>query len=144
MMRKDAGSFAAKRPAGETVNPRIAEAVKAKTVDNEFTCRHAEQLAADLQVGMEDIGATLDLQGIRISRCQLGLFGYTPESRTVKPSPSVAPDVEAAIRQALVGGRLPCLSAWTIAERLGLPRMKVAEACEALKMKIKPCQLGAF
>lgn len=144
MTRKDAGSFAAKRAGGEKADPRIAEAVKAKTVDNEFSCRDAEKLAADLHVTMGQVGNTLDLQEIRISQCQLGLFGYAPESRIVKAAASVSEDMEQSIRDALANGRLPCLAAWTIAERFGLPRMKVAEACEALKIKIKPCQLGAF
>ena len=144
MTRKEAGSFATKRDAGEKLDPRIAEAVQAKTVDNEFSCHHAEQLAGDLQAPMEKIGATLDLMGIRISRCQLGLFGYAPESRVVKPAPSIEPKIEEAIRQSLVNGRLPCLAVWAIAKNFGRPRMNVAEACEALKIKIKPCQLGAF
>lgn len=144
MMRKDTGSFADKRGAGEKIDPRIAEAVQAKTADNEFSCHHAEQLAEDIQVPMEAIGATLDLMGIRISRCQLGLFGYAPESRIVKPAPSVEPKIEEAIRQALQNGRLPCLAAWAIAKTFSKPRMNVAEICESLKIKIKPCQLGAF
>jgi len=144
MTRKEGGSFAAKRPPGEKADPRIAEAVKAKTAGGEFTCRDAEKLTAALQVTMDKIGATLDLLEARIANCQLGLFGYAPESRIVKPAPAVSPELEGAIRQALVHDRLPCLAAWSIAAALGLPRMRVAEACEALKIKVKPCQLGAF
>ena len=93
---------------------------------------------------MEKIGATLDLMGVRIARCQLGLFGYVPESRVVKPASSVEPKIEGAIRQALINGRLPCMAAWDIAKSFSQTRMSVAEACETLKIKIKPCQLGAF
>ena len=143
-MRKDAGSFASKRSTVEKPDPRIAEAVKAKASGGEFSCFQAEQLAVELQVPMGDIGVTLDLLEIRIAHCQLGLFGYSPESRIVRPASSVSPDMEHAIRQALVNDRLPCSAAWSIAETSGLPRMAVAEACEFLKFKIKPCQLGAF
>jgi hypothetical protein len=143
-MQKDAGSFAAKRKQGEKADPRIAEAVKAAAVDGEFSCLQAEDLVKRLHVTMEETGVALDLSGIRISRCQLGLFGYAPESRIVKPAPDVSPDLEEAIRQALVNGRLPCTAAWAIAETFKMPRLKVAAACEALKLKVKPCQLGAF
>ena len=40
--------------------------------------------------------------------------------------------------------RLSCLSAWEIAEETGSTRMAISSACEKLKIKIKPCQLGAF
>jgi hypothetical protein len=48
------------------------------------------------------------------------------------------------ILAALKNNRLPCSAAWLIAKKLKLPRMKVSAACEALLIKIKPCQLGAF
>jgi len=54
------------------------------------------------------------------------------------------PDVTAAIRAALVDRRLPCASAWDIAKTFGVRKMVVSAACEALGIKIKPCQLGAF
>jgi hypothetical protein len=143
-MRKEAGTFAAKHPNADGQDPRIAEAVKAKAVGGEFSCFQAERLAAELQVPMSDIGIALDLLEIRIAQCQLGLFGYSPESRIVKPASSVSPELEKAIRQALVNNRLPCIDAWSLAEAKGLKRMAVAEACESLKLKVKPCQLGAF
>ena len=54
------------------------------------------------------------------------------------------PEVAAAIRDALENDRLPCRAAWEIAERFGLRKMAVSGACEALGIKIKPCQMGAF
>ncbi len=144
MTRRDAESFAAKRPAGERADPRMVRAIETRVKDNEYACRDAEQIASELAEPMEKIGATLDLLGIRIARCQLGLFGYSPESRVVKAADRVTAELEGAIRQALVNDRLPCAAAWAVAKALGLPRMKVAEACESLKIKIKPCQLGAF
>jgi len=144
MTRKDAGSFAAKRSPDETLDPRVAAAIQEQAVKKEYSCLQAEELAVHLQIGIEKVGVALDLLEIRMVSCQLGLFGYAPESRIVRPAASVSPDMEDAIRQALVNGRLPCLAAWAIAERKGTSRMAVSSACEALKIKIKPCQLGAF
>ena len=39
---------------------------------------------------------------------------------------------------------LTCHQAWSIASRFKVPKMTVSAACEALEIKIKPCQLGAF
>jgi hypothetical protein len=144
MTRKDAGNFASKWSKGEKPDPQIAEGIKAGAAGGGFSCLQCEQLAKDLQVKIGKVGVTLDLLEIRIAQCQLGLFGYAPESRIVKPAPAVSPEVERAIRHALVNDRLPCIAAWSIAKRFELPKMDVAAACETLKIKVKPCQLGAF
>jgi hypothetical protein len=74
----------------------------------------------------------------------MGLFGYTPEKKVVTPKPPTHPDLEDAVRAALVNDRLPCRAAWEIAARLDVSKMSVSAACEHLGIKIKPCQLGAF
>jgi len=56
----------------------------------------------------------------------------------------VEPEVEAEIRKKLVNDRLPCKSAWEIAKKFNLRKMVVSGTCEALGIKIKACQLGAF
>jgi len=45
---------------------------------------------------------------------------------------------------AMVDERLPCAAAWDIAAQAGISKMALSAACEALGIKIKPCQLGAF
>ncbi|MBE0556860.1 MAG: hypothetical protein IH628_06470, partial [Proteobacteria bacterium] len=81
-----------------------------------------------------------------IGRCQLGLFGYdaAPRGRRVQPAEAVEPGLENEIRGRLSGGRLPCSAAWEIAADRKIPRLSVSSACETLKIKVKPCQLGAF
>ena len=49
-----------------------------------------------------------------------------------------------AIQEARVDGNLSCEKAWEIARRFDVSKMKVSSVCEQLKIKIKPCQLGAF
>jgi hypothetical protein len=82
--------------------------------------------------------------GIRLVKCQLGLFGYSPEKKIVQAAPAAEPAMETAIREKLENGRLTCRRAWEIAMAFQLPKMAVSAACEALQIKIKPCQLGAF
>jgi hypothetical protein len=77
-------------------------------------------------------------------KCQLGLFGYTPEKKIVKPKATENPDLASAIRDARVDGKLSCENAWEIARRFDVSKMRVSSVCEQLKIKVKPCQLGAF
>ena len=132
---------------GSHVVPVVAAALEDAAVDGKITCADAERVAGQLELPLAEAGATLDARELRIVKCQLGLFGFgtsAPHGGVVRPAPEVAPDLEAAVRGALVDGRLPCAAAWAIAEKRGLGRIEVAEVCEALQVKIKPCQLGAF
>jgi hypothetical protein len=143
MTHSDAGRYAAKHDPGVRPDEGIAGAVREKAAAGELACAEAERIGATLGVSLAEIGRTLDLLELRICRCQLGLFGY-PEGKAVRPAAAVATDFEAVIRGSLAGGRLPCKSAWEIAAKREIPRMEVSAACEALKIRIKPCQLGAF
>jgi len=143
MAHKDAGHYADKHGAGVTPDAGIAAAVREKAADGELACADAEKIGAALGVSLAEIGRTLDLVELRIGRCQLGLFGY-PEGKAVGPAATVVPDLEAAIRGSLAGGRLPCKDAWEIAAKRKIPRMAVSAACESLNIRVKPCQLGAF
>jgi hypothetical protein len=110
----------------------------------EINCADATAIAENLRVDMLKVGETLDLLEIRLKRCQLGLFGFAGKKLIVEPAVKVSPELEKAIRGNLSDGRLSCLSAWKIADGMDLARMDVTSACEALKIKVKPCQLGAF
>ena len=143
MTHSDAGNYRAKHPSGK-LNNEIARVIEKKVCDGEITCADGEGIAGALNVPMGEIGIAVDLLEIRIGKCQLGLFGYKPEKMIVKPADTVTAELEKAIKGALVNGRLPCATSWEIAEKFSVSKMDVSSACEALKIKIKPCQLGAF
>lgn len=144
MTHSDAGRYAAKHGNG-IPDEGIAAEVRAKLAAGELACASAERIASALGVAMAEVGRTADLLEIRIGRCQLGLFGYdAPGGRAVQPASAVDEGLEAAIRAGLADGRLPCATAWKIAADRNLARMEVCSACEKLKIKVKPCQLGAF
>lgn len=142
MKHEDKGSFRDKHP-GVTADPEIAEALRNASEKGAISCAAATRLADFLRKDMATIGMHLDLLNIQLTRCQLGLFGY-PQGRIVNAAIAAPPDIERAIRAALRDGRLPCLDSWEIAHRFAVPKMEVAAICEALKIKVKPCQLGAF
>lgn len=123
---------------------RIREIITKRSESGELPCARAFGAAEKLGVLPATIGRYADDMGVRLVKCQLGLFGYKPEKKIVQARDSVSPELKAAISDGLVDGRLPCASAWEIADRLGLKKMDVSGACETLDIKIKPCQLGAF
>jgi len=148
MTHKDAGGYAAKHASGTVVEEKLAAAIRDNSVQGKIACAQAEMISAKLGVKLIEVGVAVDLLEVRIKNCQLGLFGFPkekfPGGKTVAPAKVVAPDIEAAIRARLVEEKLSCKSAWEIAAEKGMSKMAVSEACENLKIRIKPCQLGAF
>ncbi len=144
MARKDEGCYREKHPPGTALNEALAAALRNKAAGGELGCADAFEVAAAVGVSPAEVGTALDLLEIRIIKCQLGLFGYGPGVKILKKTASVSSELEGAVREKLVQGRLPCSSAWEIAARFGMPRLDVSSACEAVGIKIKPCQLGAF
>jgi hypothetical protein len=146
-MTKQAGdSLAAKhgQDSKAGIAPAVREGLEKAAQAGTLACAAAFTLSADLKKPPAEIGKAADLIGIRLVKCQLGLFGYAPEKKIVQPAAAVDPDLEAALRAALQDGRLACRLAWELAEQFRMPKMNVSAACEALDIKVKPCQLGAF
>jgi hypothetical protein len=144
MTHEDKGHFSKKHPPDRKANELVSAKVKTKVTDGAMACAVAFEIAEKLGVPPEEVGFTLDSLEVKVVKCQLGLFGYSPAKRIVKPSERVPPDLEKAIRGALVKDRLPCASAWALAEKRRLKKMEISSACETLGIKIGPCQLGTF
>ncbi len=125
-------------------NKALRETVRSRADNATMACAVAFSIAERLQVAPIDVGHALDLEDISIVKCQLGLFGYKPEKKIVRPMEKVPDGLRKAITEGLVDGRLPCAQAWVIAEKFNMSKMDIAAACETLGIKIKPCQLGAF
>jgi len=125
-------------------NPALEDEIRRRAESNEISCAGAMQIAAQFGESPLNLGQRLDQMKIRLTKCQLGLYGYKPQKSIVQPAAEVSAELEEEIRQAMQGDYLPCIAAWTIAKARSIPKMAVSSACEALKIKIKPCQLGAF
>lgn len=136
--------FAKKHPPGEKPDPALQDRILTSAKDGELPCAVAFAVAEELGVSAHEIGKTADLLDLRLTKCQLGLFGYTPEKKIVKPLPGVDPDIQRAIRKTSIDNRLSCRDAWDIAASFKVPKMRISGACEAMKIKINKCQLGAF
>ena len=144
MTREQGLKFSEKHGADAQLEPAMKQKIKDKVKNNEISCAAAFQIAKELKVTPADIGRGIDLLDIRLVKCRLGLFGYRPEKKAVKPKAPRSRELEEAIRAALAENKLSCHAAWEIAHMFHVPKMAVSAACEAFGIKVKPCQLGAF
>ncbi len=144
MTHKEAGKYGAKHPAGATADSAIAAALEEAVEDESVACVVAHDLAAELGVTPAAVGETIDMLEYRIIKCQLGLFGYLPDKKIVKPAATVSDGLRDRLERAAIAGRIGCAQSWEIARELGVQKMAVAAACENLDLKVSPCQLGAF
>ena len=53
---------------------KMIEAVRSAAVNNRLTCEKAHELARELNVSLQEIGAACNELKIKISACQLGCF----------------------------------------------------------------------
>ena len=136
--------YASKHSPSAVLEKPLADALQEKIKEGRISCAAAHGIAERMERSPAEVGKAIDLMEVRLSRCQLGLFGYTPEKRIVKKADRWETDLESDIRAALKDGRLPCADAWAIADRRQVKRLTIGNVCEALGIKIRPCQLGAF
>ena len=125
-------------------DPNIMERIRQSIKSDALPCAVAFEIAKTFGVAPIQVGRTADSMSVSLSKCQLGLFGYKPNKKIVKPRPAEKVSISDAIRGGLVKNRLPCATAWNIAADFNISKLSVANACEAMGVKVKPCQLGAF
>ena len=147
MTHEDAGKYALKYPQGTRPNEEIAKAIREKSPGKELACGMAEKISKELNVNISEVGMTADLLEFKIKKCQLGLFGWGKKpnhGKDIQATDSVSIEMKSALEKAAENGAVTCAAAWAIADRLGTERKAVSAACDALRLKIKECQLGAF
>ncbi len=127
----------------------IADSIRQSLRDGQLPCAVAFKIAERFGVNALRVGQDADALDIRLSKCQLGLFGYGSKAegkhRRVKAMQPVPPQLAEAIRAGLgEDGKLACATAWRIAADLGISKQAVSNAVEGLGLRIGHCQLGAF
>jgi hypothetical protein len=133
-----------KNGTSEKIDQSIADTIASLVKNGELPCAVAFDIASKLSITPQEVGNYADHLKIRLVKCQMGLFGYQPEKKIVQSAPSIPPDLETAINNALSDGKLTCRGAWDLAALLKMPKMTISNACEAMKVKITTCQIGAF
>ena len=123
----------------------LKEAIRDALVDGKLPCTRAFAVAKKVGVRPIDIGRVATEESIKISHCQLGLFGYPGGERPVEKLKSrLTGELLETVRLRLVEGQLPCAVAWQIASDLKVAKMLVSAAAEELEIRIRDCQLGCF
>lgn len=116
--------------------------------DGQLPCPEAFAIARQLDVEPLMVGQAANEANVRISRCQLGLFGYGPKAegrhKIVQPLADVPADRASHILEHVDGGGITCAALWQVAERLGIRRLEASGAAEALGVRVSHCQLGCF
>ena len=134
---------------GAKPDARLAAEIQGRVLEGTLSCAEAFAVAAGAGVSPLDVGQTADILRVKLSHCQLGLFGYPGQGKGWDRSGSgtgSAPDgLEAAIkRRAGREARITCSDLWELAELYGVPRILAGDAADRIGIRVTACQLGAF
>ena len=121
----------------------ITEILKTAAADNKLACAKVFDIVSEHSIFPDIAGFTMNNNQIKITHCQLGLFGY-PEGKKIPDCAEVSEDLENSIYDALENEKLSCGAAWNIASEMNMKKTDITAACEKLGIKINKCQLGAF
>jgi hypothetical protein len=117
----------------------------------ELSCSEAFTLAQEVSCQPALVREVADRLSVRITRCQLGLFGPKGWTRAQPSGIDRGDAVTAAVRgqvalhlQERGAAPLTCAEAWALAAQLGVPRHVIGELADELGIRIRGCQLGCF
>ena len=128
----------------EELENSLKELIISKSKKGRLPCEKAFEIALIIKVMPAIVGYMADKLNIRFAKCQLGLFGYKPQKKILKPASNINSDIIALIEKKQKEHCISCKNIWEIASLSETSKINVASLCERLKLKIKPCQLGAF
>ena len=144
MAHESETDFSKKHGSDVQLEPGIKAEILKRAKDEKIPCAVAFDIAKKLNESPRNVGIAVDLLNFRLTKCQLGLFGYASGKKIASDPDTVNDALRLEIEKGLENGRMPCKTAWAIAEKMNLRKMAVSNACEALGVKITSCQLGAF
>ena len=145
-MHQDEGHYAGKHPGNTMPDERVSEVLKPHISGERISCSAAHKAAEELGVSPSEIGRNLDLLEVRITGCQLGLFGHGGKDRGKADFklPAGAEKITAEIKRVAGDSGISCLELWRVAGENGCTKLEAAAICEESGIKIGSCQLGAF
>ncbi len=130
------------------MDDKLNQAMRDRMEDGRLACNQAFAIARTMRIEPLTVGLAANESGIRISNCQLGLFGYGPKAegkhKIVHAMDEVPERMAGRLRAAAHGENITCTEVWKVADGLGYKRMEASSACEAMGLKVSRCQLGCF
>lgn len=131
------------------VDERMARVIRSRSSGLHLPCAAAMAAAEELGADSLDIGRAADRLRIRLTACQLGLFGFPGRVKgwvyagvVDRPVPSGFEDAVRAARSA--DGGISCSALWNAAERFAVPRIQAGYFADRMGITVRSCQLGAF
>jgi hypothetical protein len=129
-----------------TAEGTLRNRLQESAVGGGLPCAVAHRLATSCATLPRVVGETANGLGLRITYCQLGLFGYGAfgEKRWTRRLTTIPTELEREVHRVRVDGQLSCVEAWRWADERGLPRLLFGSVAETLDVRISDCQLGCF
>jgi hypothetical protein len=125
--------------------------------NGQLSCEKAHTITGAKDIDPQKVRELADELGIRIARCQLGLFGHAKEkgmpgfrtaretAKAWKQEGKAVSEVPAeAAKQLSRGGQVTCAELWKIGDAHGVSRFEMGCIAEFLEVSVKKCQLGCF
>jgi hypothetical protein len=123
---------------------KLADEFAPALIEGKLSCRAAFTVAKKHNIAPRVVGRKADKLNVKIISCQLGCFRRKYAANAELGEMQIAPGVEKAIRASTGNGRLPCKTAFDVAEKLKVSRQRVGAAAFKLNIRIADCQLGCF
>jgi hypothetical protein len=129
-------------------NETIIRRAQERAHEGFMPCIAAHAVAWETGATPQEVADTLNELDIRVTQCQLGLFGFGPKaegkSKLVRPMPAIDPTVKARLEAKAPKGVISCQAVWDIAHDLRIERLIVGNTADAMGLRIMPCQLKCF
>ena len=126
----------------------VVERAKERAHDGKMPCIAAHTVAWETNATPQQVADILNELDVRVTQCQIGLFGYGPKaegkSKLIRPMPALDPDLKTRIAAKAPKGVISCSAVWDIAGELGIERLAVGNTADAMDLRILPCQLKCF
>ena len=115
-------------------------------VSGRLPCSRAFRVADALGIEPSEVGDEADRAGVRISRCQLGLFGYEEfgDKQFNGRVSTIPPELQDALAARAGSDTIACADVWRAADDCGSPRLLAGLAAGKLGLRVRSCQLGCF
>ncbi len=121
---------------------KVNEAIRASLKEGFLPCETAFEIAKKLRVSPVAVGDAADNLGIRVTDCRLGCFSV--EKTAHDGAKTIRPEIIRAVTAEIAKSPLTCAGVFSLAKRLKVSPLEIADAANAAHVKIHHCQLGCF
>ena len=122
----------------------LEETVRSSLRDGYLPCPAAWKVAKDAGVPKIAVGEIMDRKGFRMIDCQLGCFAVDKTPYDASAQKQLDDEVVRRLEELKQDNGITCTAAFELAAELKKMPMDIADAANALNMKIRQCQLGCF